>query len=122
MKRKKGFTLIEILIAVTIIGVLSTITVFSYKNYVDVTNESSTRQELVQLAQIFEIGVIEGFFEHSQESIDYSSLNESYKGIVESELPFTEEELFYNNRMLTLFRRGVSLRYNFETRSVENIT
>ena len=60
--------------------------------------------------------------QHSQESIDYSSLNESYRGIVESELPFTEEELFYNNRMLTLFRRGVSLRYNFETRSVENIT
>ena len=49
MRKNKGFTLIEILITITIIGVLSSITIFSYKNYVSVSNEASTKQELVQL-------------------------------------------------------------------------
>ena len=45
-KLKKGFTLIEVLIAVTIIGIMSSLTVLSYKNYISVTNEAATKEEL----------------------------------------------------------------------------
>jgi prepilin-type N-terminal cleavage/methylation domain-containing protein len=34
MKRQKGFTLIEVIIAMAIFGVMSTIAIFSYQNYV----------------------------------------------------------------------------------------
>lgn len=118
MKKNKGFTLIEILITITIIGVLSSITIFSYKNYVSVSNEASTKQELVQLAQVLEIGVIEGNFEHQSSTINYADLQDAYESITETELPFSETEVSYNNNVLTLTRRGVTLTYDFETRTV----
>lgn len=118
MKFKKGFTLIEILITITIIGVLSTITVFSYKNYVSVANEASTKQELVQLAQVLEIGVIEGSFEHKEEEVAYNDLKTVYNTITQSELPFSETEVSYKDNALKLTRRGITLSYDFETRKV----
>ena len=113
MKTKKGFTLIEVLITITIIGILSTLTIFSYKNYVTVCNEATTKQELSQLAQVFEIGLINGEFTHSNSAIDYSSLQDIYESITGYDLPFTDEEVSYENYTLTFTKRDVTYNYDF---------
>ena len=117
-KFKKGFTLIEVLIAVTIIGIMSSLTVLSYKNYVNVTNEAATKEELSQLAQVFEIGVASGEFEHSASAITYANLSSAYQTITGNVLPFTESEVSYNNKVLTLSRRDVTATYDFASKTL----
>ena len=115
---KKGFTLIEVLIAVTIIGIMSSLTVLSYKNYVNVTNEAATKEELSQLAQVFEIGVASGEFEHSTSAITYQNLSSAYQTITGNSMPFTESEVSYNNKVLTLSRRDVTATYDFNSKAL----
>lgn len=118
MKRNKGFTLIEVLIAVTIIGVMTSVSVLSYKNYVEVSNESATKQELVQLAQIFEIGLLNSEFTNSDNCIEFDTLDSAYTLITGYELPFNSSELSYDDYTLTLSRRNVTATYDFRTKSI----
>lgn len=52
--RKKGFTLIELMIAVAIIGILTAIAFPSYQNYVTRSSRSAAQTELLQLANLQE--------------------------------------------------------------------
>ncbi len=116
MKKNKGFTLIEVLIAVTIIGILSTITAVSYKHYISLSNEAATKQEAMQLAQVFEVGCLNNDFTHSAETIEYESIKASYKQITGDELPFADTEISYSNNTLTLNKRNVTVSYDFNTK------
>ena len=54
---KKGFTLVEVLITMTIIGIISTVALVSYKDYVATSNEVATKQEMSQVAQVYQMGI-----------------------------------------------------------------
>ena len=118
MKKNKGFTLIEVLITVTIIGIMTSVSILSYKNYVKVSNESATKQELVQVAQAYEIGVLNEEFENSDSTITFDSLKTTYKTITGYDLPFDSGELSYNNYVLTLTKRDVTATYDFKTKAL----
>lgn len=118
-KLKKGFTLIEVLIAVTIIGIMSSLTVLSYKNYIAVTNEAATKEELSQLAQVYELGVVNNEFAHSDDDIEYDDLKDAYEAITGYDMPFTEDEVSYSNKVLTLTKRDVTVTYDFTTKAME---
>lgn len=53
-RRRKGFTLIELVIAIAIIGVLAAIAFPSYRNYVIRSSRSAAQTELLQLANLQE--------------------------------------------------------------------
>lgn len=53
-KRTRGFTLIELMIAVAIIGILTAIAYPSYRNYVIRASRSAAQTELLQLASLQE--------------------------------------------------------------------
>ena len=53
-RRKKGFTLIELVVAVAIIGILTAIAFPSYRNYVIRSSRSAAQTELLQLANLQE--------------------------------------------------------------------
>lgn len=118
-KLKKGFTLIEVLIAVTIIGIMSSLTVLSYKNYISVTNEAATKEELSQLAQVYELGVVNNEFEHSTSTIDYNGLKTAYETITGYDMPFSDSEVSYSNKVLTLTKRDVTVTYDFTSKALE---
>lgn len=112
-KIKKGFTLVEVLITMTIIGIISTLALVSYKDYVTTSNEVATKQEMSQIAQVYQMGIATGEIDLSGSSIDYEKLSSAYKTVTGTDLPFTNQELSYvSNNKLQLVRRGVTVQYD----------
>ena len=57
-KLKKGFTLIEMLVVVTIIGIVSTILYSSYTRYVRVTKFTAATAEFKEIISCFETAMV----------------------------------------------------------------
>ena len=112
---KKGFTLVEVLITITIIGIISTVGLVSYKNYVNTTNEVATKQEMTQLAQVFQMGMATGDVDFSG-NVTYENLLTSYKNVTGCDLPYNNQELtVVSTNKLQLIRRGVTVQYDLST-------
>ena len=58
-KFKKGFTLVEMLVVVAIIGILSTILYSSYRRYINSTKITVAQSELLTIVQCFEVAMID---------------------------------------------------------------
>ena len=112
---KKGFTLVEVLITMTIIGIISTVALVSYKDYVKTTNEVATKQEMSQIAQVYQMGIATGEIDFTG-TVDYDKLCKAYKEITGTDLPFNNQELTYvATNKLQLVRRGVTVQYDLSS-------
>lgn len=112
---KKGFTLVEVLITMTIIGIISTVALVSYKDYVATSNEVATKQEMSQVAQVYQMGIATGQVDFSG-TVDYEKLSSSYKAVTGTDLPFNNQELTYvSTNKLQLVRRGVTVQYDLSS-------
>lgn len=58
---KKGFTLIELVIVITIIGVLSTVMIGSYIKYIDSSRQSVVDEQVQEIKQVLELAVIDAY-------------------------------------------------------------
>lgn len=54
VKVSKGFTLIELMITVVIVGILSVVAISSYSSYITKSNRSSARIQLLQVGQFIQ--------------------------------------------------------------------
>ena len=112
---KKGFTLVEVLITITIIGVVSTIALVSYKDYVSTSNEVAAKQEIAQLAQVYQMGLATGSIDLSKD-VTYETLSAAYKTVTGGDIPFTNTELSYvDSNKIQLVRRGVTVQYDLSS-------
>ena len=95
MIKSKGFTLIELMIVVAIVGILAAVAYPSYQRYVQDSRRSDARANLVQLAQFME---------------RYYTANGRYVdgGGNAPALPFTESPRDGNDKYYDLQLQGVN--------------
>lgn len=76
-KEEKGFTLVELLVVIVILGVLAGIGIPTYRGFIDRSYEAATLAELQAVSMAIKFYFIES--EHDNESFDLSKL-ERYLG------------------------------------------
>lgn len=129
-KFKKGFTLVEMLVVVAIIGVLSTILYASYNKYISSTKVTVAKSEVLTIVQCFEAAMVDNTKNHLEDDLitfdtftnydDLSNLDlvETYNAISEYMLPdyillefVSDGVLKYTNTL-----DGVEIEYNYMNR------
>lgn len=70
MKKNKGFTLLELLIAIAVIGIISSIAYPSYIDNISRANRSEAQRELLRLASLQE----QYFIDHREYTADMTKL------------------------------------------------
>ena len=129
-KLKKGFTLVEMLVVVAIIGVLSTILYASYNKYISSTKVTVAKSEVLTIVQCFEAAMVDNTKNHLEDDLitfdtftnydDLSNLDlvETYNAISEYMLPdyillefVSDGVLKYTNTL-----DGVEIEYNYMNR------
>ena len=68
-KFKKGFTLVEMLVVVAIIGVLSTILYASYNKYISSTKVTVAKSEVLTIVQCFEAAMVDNTKNHLEDDL-----------------------------------------------------
>jgi len=117
---KKGFTLVELLVVITIMGVMGTLLVTNYTKYVDKSKQMVVDQQLDEIVKTFEIAFLEGdsyngkkligFKEIETEKIDAKSI---YQSLVKKSLP-TDATLVLSGGKLTYTSNGKTAVYTYE--------
>lgn len=73
-KNEKGFTLVELLVVITIMGILGTLLVTNYTKYVDKSKQVVVDEQLQEIVKTFEVAFMENEKYETTALIDYSTL------------------------------------------------
>ncbi len=80
-KANKGFTLLEMVIVVTIMGVLVSVGAVSYGSYIDTTKTSANQQEVLQIVQSIDMAISMGYKHPAEGSTTQPKLIDGYDDI-----------------------------------------
>ncbi len=118
-QNQKGFTLVELLVVITIMGVLGTVLVANYAKYVEKSKQVVVDEQLNEITQAFELGFIDGI---SYNENNYTSFNdihakntnvkELYENIAGGNLP-AGSTLTIDDKSLTYTFNGKTAKYNY---------
>ncbi len=109
-KFKKGFTLTELIVVFSIMGVLGTAMFAGYYSYVDKSKEKLTEYELSQIVRAVDLAIL------NDEIDDYTDLTEAkLKSIYQDAFDValgSDQNLVYANNQISYTNRGVTYQYD----------
>lgn len=73
-KNEKGFTLVELLVVITIMGILGTLLVTNYTKYVDKSKQVVVDEQLSEIVKAFEVAFLENAKYDNTTLVDYSTI------------------------------------------------
>ena len=73
-KNEKGFTLVELLVVITIMGILGTLLVTNYTKYVDKSKQVVVDEQLNEIVKTFEVAFMENEKYEDTALVDYSTI------------------------------------------------
>lgn len=117
-KKNKGFTMVELLVVITIIGVLSTFVSVGYFGYVKQSKESVALAEAKEIYQALEIGIASESFENYTKLEEVTALtSDQLVSLLETEcgmkLP-DDVTIKFENNSLKYTARGVTVEYAYK--------
>lgn len=123
-KKNKGFTIVELLVVITIIGVLSSFVSVGYFGYVKKSKEAVAMAEAKEIYQAIEIGIANGAFGENLNGEAFESVselknlsNENIVSALETECGFYLAEgatFTLSDSAITYCNRDVTVTYNFK--------
>lgn len=134
-KLKKGFTLVEMLVVVAIVGVLSTSIYVGYQKYVDNSKITVAKSHFYSILECFETAMLNNTLNErrpdDEETTPYNyrsfnelilmDLNDTYNEISEKPLP-KNIKLSVDGFNIIYEGDGVELIYDTETREITSIS
>ncbi len=117
-KRNKGFTIVELLVVITIIGVLSSFVSVGYFGYIKKSKESVALAEAKEIYQAIEIALANDALE-GYETVEDVGRNKSPEliNLLETKCGISiqdDAEITILDGVLTYKSRGVTVEYNYE--------
>ena len=73
-KNENGFTLVELLVVITIMGILGTLLVTNYTKYVDKSKQVVVDEQLNEIVKTFEVAFMENEKYEDTVLVDYSTI------------------------------------------------
>lgn len=118
-KKEHGFTLVELLVVVAIMGIMGTLLVTNYSKYIDKSKQTVVNQQLNEIVKTFEVAFVEGETFKSKELKSFKNMEltnvdvtEAYKSLVPNGLP-TGASLTLSGGKLTYTQDSRSAVYNY---------
>lgn len=129
MKKRllKGFSLIEMLVVITIMGIIMSAMVVEYSNYIDKSESAIAKQELSQIIQVIDMAIstrtafidVDGekfkidSFDELEDANDLIYIFETETGSDLSDILLT---LNNTEKIISYTRGNVTVTFNYETR------
>ena len=117
-KREKGFTLVELLVVITIMGVLGTLLVTNYTKYVDKSKQVVVDEQLTEVIKTFEIAIMENTKIGEKVITSYADIkglaesNPAYETLSGNSLP-ASSTLTIDDKVVTYSNNGKTASYAY---------
>ena len=132
-KLKRGFSLVEMLVVVAIIGVLSTVLYTSYTKYVSQSKKAVAKAETLEIVEVFQTAMVDHSSKYKDEEVTVDTyttfselaeldLKEAYTEATGNTLP-TNITLTYDDstKNLVYTNNGIKVIYNSTSNSITSV-
>ena len=132
-KFKKGFSLVEMLVVVAIIGVLSTVLYTSYTKYVTESKKAVAKAEALEIVEVYQTAMVNHYGKERDEEITVENyitfnelasldLKEAYTEATGNTLPATTLLSYDSSSKSIIYTaNGIKVTYNTTSNSVTSV-
>lgn len=119
-KKEKGFTLVELLVVITIMGIMGTLLVTNYTKYIDKSKQVVVDEQLSEIVKTFEVAILSNEVVNSKTITSYddikganTNLKDTYEALTGNKLP-DSSTLTMDTSSITYSNNGKTASYAYK--------